>query len=408
LLSRVLGLLPNKECSSTENVFPLAVSREEPGRKARERTVEANRITPCEPECLSLPTPLLSEERKTGKAQQEPQTSCRLIPPPAVTRQGHPGAVLMKGCFSAPGSSSCACRRRVMVEIALLVQEGGRSTNRDGKEALLVVPPLLVGQQVRPMGMSRSPISSHAKGTPSTPPPRQSRRLRILLIGPELRVEELRVLLSEQADMQILPPITDLDQALDVLSRMSGNGPSRIDVVIMEWELCEERHYHLLRVLCKHLRCLVIAPAMAPGEMKRLEEVGAGGYCSTTASSQQLVKAIRKVAKGEKYFHPTPPAELRPHLTVKRHPVFFQERLKERAQSIGWPLSELELLILAHFDGANNDEIASRIHRPVGTVRSATSRVFFLLEQLSEERKKVPNRLVAFQVLLELGIIEYK
>ena len=52
----------------------------------------------------------------------------------------------------------------------------------------------------------------------------------------------------------------------------------------------------------------------------------------------------------------------------------IQERLEERAASIRWPLSEIELLILAHFDGANNDEIARRIHRPVGTVRSTTSR----------------------------------
>jgi hypothetical protein len=40
-------------------------------------------------------------------------------------------------------------------------------------------------------------------------------------------------------------------------------------------------------------------------------------------------------------------------------------------------------------------------------VRSATSRIFFLLQQLSE-RQEIPNRLVAFQVLLELGIIEYR
>ena len=87
--------------------------------------------------------------------------------------------------------------------------------------------------------------------------------------------------------------------------------------------------------------------------------------------------------------------------------MFYKERLEEQAASINWPLSEIELLILSQFDGANNDEIARRIHRPVGTVRSATSRIFFLIQQLSE-RQEIPNRLVAFQVLLELGIIEYR
>jgi len=229
--------------------------------------------------------------------------------------------------------------------------------------------------------------------------------LRILPIGPELRVEELRALLAEQEDMQLLPPIADPDQALDALSRTDR--VSRIDVVIVEGEFCEEPHSHLLQVLSRHLRCLVIAPPMSPSETKRLEEAGAYGYCPTAASSQQLMKTIRKIGRGEKYFHPTPSAELRPRLLAKRQPVFFQERLEEQAARINWPLSEIERLILSHFDGANNGEIAQRIHRPVGTVRSATSRIFFLLQQLSE-RQEIPNRLVAFQVLLELGILEYR
>ncbi len=253
--------------------------------------------------------------------------------------------------------------------------------------------------------MQRPPASPH-----SSEPTSKRRRtppglLRILPIGPELRVEELRALLSEQEDMQILPPIADPDQALDVLSRT--NGISRIDVVIVEGEFCEEQHYRLLQVLSRHLRCLIIAPPMYPSEIKRLEEAGVYGYCSTSASSQQLVKTIRKIARGEKYFHPTPTTELQPHLPSKRKPVFYQERLEEQAARIGWPLSEIERLILSNFDGANNDEIARRIHRPVGTVRSTTSRIFFLLQQISE-RQEVPNRLIAFQILLELGIIEYR
>src|SRR5436305_11695259 len=145
--------------------------------------------------------------------------------------------------------------------------------------------------------------------------------------------------------MQLLPPIADPDQALDVLSRTDR--VSRIDVVIVEGEFCEEQHYHLLQVLGKHLRCLIIGPPMYATEMKRLEEAGAYGYCPTAASSQQLVKTIRKIGRGEKYFHPTPSTELRSNLFLKRQPMFFQERLEEQAASIGWPLNEIELLILS-------------------------------------------------------------
>jgi DNA-binding NarL/FixJ family response regulator len=255
------------------------------------------------------------------------------------------------------------------------------------------------------MGTLQSPDSLRSRGTLRRPPSAKPDLIRILLIGPELRVEELRALLSEQVDLQFLPPITDRDQALDVPSRT--NQVSHIHVVIIEWEFCEEQHYHLLQVLSKRLRCLVIGPPLHLIEMKHLDVAGAYGYCPTAASTQQLVKTIRMIARGKKYFHPSPSSELRSNLSVKRQPVFYKERLEEQAASINWPLSEIELLILSQFDGANNDEIARRIHRPVGTVRSATSRIFFLLQQLSE-RQEIPNRLVAFQVLLELGIIEYR
>jgi DNA-binding NarL/FixJ family response regulator len=255
------------------------------------------------------------------------------------------------------------------------------------------------------MSKLQSSDSPRSRGTIRAPSPAKPDLIRILLIGPELRVEELRALLSEQEDMQFLPPIADRDQALDVPSRTIL--VSRIHLVIIEWEFCEERHFYLLQVLSKHLRCLVVGPPLHLSEMKHLEVAGAYGFCPTATSSQQLVKTIRQIARGKKYFHPTPSSEMQSKLFVKRRPVFYKERLEEQAASISWPLSEIELLILSHFDGANNDEIARRIHRPVGTVRSATSRIFFLLQQLSE-RQEIPNRLVAFQVLLELGIIEYQ
>src|SRR5258708_38918084 len=102
--------------------------------------------------------------------------------------------------------------------------------------------------------MQQPPASPHSSGPTSKRHLTQLGLLRILLIGPELRVEELRALLSEQEDMQFLPSITDPDQALHVLSRT--NRVSRIDVVIAEWEFCEERHNPLLHVLSSRLCCL--------------------------------------------------------------------------------------------------------------------------------------------------------
>src|SRR5512135_363953 len=115
------------------------------------------------------------------------------------------------------------------------------------------------------MSTLQSPDSPRSRGTLLRPPPTKPDFIRILLIGLELRVEELRALLSEQEDMQFLPPVTDREQALDVPSRT--NLVSRIYVVIIEWEFCEEQHYHLLQVLSKRLRCLVIGPPLHYSQM---------------------------------------------------------------------------------------------------------------------------------------------
>jgi len=254
------------------------------------------------------------------------------------------------------------------------------------------------------MSTQRSLASPHSRESTTRQAETQARLLRILLIGPELRVEELQALLADQEDMALLPTIADLDQALDVLSRM--NGGMQIDVALVEWESSAKKHFQLLQTLARRLHCLVIASPRTEGEVKHLEEAGAYGYCSTAASSQQLVKAIRTIARGSKYFRPMPTTEPPPPIAVKRRPVFVRERLEEYAAS--WQrLSEIELLILAHFDAASVEELARRISRPKGTVRNATSGVFIFLQHISD-KPEITNRMVAFQALLELGIFEYR
>lgn len=256
------------------------------------------------------------------------------------------------------------------------------------------------------MNRQQAPVSPYSQELAIAGNVQPSRLVRILLIGPELRVEELQTLLSGQEDMELLPPIADADDAIDVLTRISE--ASHIDVAIIEGEFCEEKKYPLLQVLPRHLRSLIIAPPLYPSEIKRLKAAGAYGYCPTEASSKHLVKAIRKIARGEKYFHPTSLGETRAHLSKNRQPIFFQERLNELVADIGWKLSDTEILILAHFDEANNKKIAQVIKRPVATVRSATTKLYQLLQQLSERSEEIPNRLVAYQVLLELSIIIYR
>ncbi len=61
------------------------------------------------------------------------------------------------------------------------------------------------------MSTQRSLASPYSRESATGQAETQARLLRVLLIGPELRVEELQALLAGQEDMALLPTIGDLD-----------------------------------------------------------------------------------------------------------------------------------------------------------------------------------------------------
>lgn len=246
-------------------------------------------------------------------------------------------------------------------------------------------------------------IATHSRPLPGL--------LRILLVGQELRVEALRALLSLQEDMKILGPILEIDHAAEVIVRMNG-ADQPIDVVVIDWDgdMYSEMYHHILQVLAsRSIRCLIISSQTYPGEIKHIEEAGAAGYCVTSASPVQLAAAIRRVAGGKKVFHfPTGEGAGQPILKVRRHLVFYRERLEERAREIGWDLNQTDINIISHFDSDTNTQIAGEVNRRPTTIRTKLSERVFLFLQLLSGRSRIPNKKAGFQVLLEFGIFEYK
>jgi DNA-binding NarL/FixJ family response regulator len=258
------------------------------------------------------------------------------------------------------------------------------------------------------MSMSRSHVlNTQAPGASAKRGPGQSGLLRILLIGPELRVEALRALLTWQEDMQVLSPISDYEHVNDIVWRISGREPL-IDAVVMDWDGSYDANRQLLQALsAEGQRVLVISSRLYPSSMRKIEEAGAMGFCHTGASPIQLSNAIRKVALATRCFYLPDSASL-PDLKVRRHPAFCQERLEARAQEIGWVLTETDIKIMSHFDRDKTDEIAEQVQRRPGTVRTDLSARIFLFLQLLSGRQRIPNKKVAYQVMLEFGIFEYR
>lgn len=259
------------------------------------------------------------------------------------------------------------------------------------------------------MSVARSRIISSQAPLPVQRP--AVKPLRFLLVGQELWVEALEAHLSMQEDMEVLSSITDLDLVPETVSRMNRT-VQFIDVILLIWDGSFERNYHLLQSLSsQNQRCLVVSSLISSCELDLIKEAGAWGLCFTTSSFQQLLMAIRRVASGKKHIPspkvvPTRPADLR----VKRQPIFYRERLVAQAEGISWHLSETDIQIISSFStgASKTDEIAAKVNRQPGTVRTELSSHIYLFLQLLSGVKKIPNRLVAFRILLEFGIFEYK
>lgn len=243
------------------------------------------------------------------------------------------------------------------------------------------------------------------------PRPLSTQRLRVLVVGQELRVEGLSLLLAMQQDMDVLSPLSDLEQTVEVVARMIAAGQG-ISVVVMDWDGPFDQSYSILVALCAlSQRCLVVASRLSAGELEQLRRAGALGCCCAGVSRQQLAQAIRKVAAGRPAFlFPERSVDLVPTLSAHRRLVFHPERLEARGADIGWQLNETDIQIIYHtFMNAREKTpgIAEKVKRAQGTIRTNLSGHIFLFLGLLADCK-VSSRIEAFQVLLEYGIFEYQ
>jgi len=214
--------------------------------------------------------------------------------------------------------------------------------------------------------------------------------------------------------METLTPLPDLRQVIDFIVTMRDlHRP--VDVVVLDWNGNDAYHdvcLHTLLQLSRYQQaCLVMLATVFPEEVEHIKRAGARGYIFATSSFSQFAGAIRLLAGNkEATYFPALPEHYSArneyaNPAVSRQLVFRPERLDAYARTIGWKLTEKEVYLFRHFD-RETDELAVGMNRLSQLVRHDLSQeVYQFLTLLSG--KRVNKRFVAFQVLLEYGILEY-
>ena len=194
-------------------------------------------------------------------------------------------------------------------------------------------------------------------------------KIRILLVDDQTMFRDgMRVLLSSQADFEVVGEASDGEEALEKAARLKP------DVVLMDLRMpvmdgaAATRH---LRGIMPDTKIIVLTTFDEDAAVFDALRSGALSYLLKDAPTDKLYEAIRGAARGESMLQPSVAARL----------VAEFSRLSEQApawtQSLQDPLSPRELEVLRLLaTGATNKEIAAKLVVAEGTVKNHVTNVF--------------------------------
>ena len=175
----------------------------------------------------------------------------------------------------------------------------------------------------------------------------------------------IRLLLERQDDIEV---VGEAGNAKDALFRARALKP---DVILLDVVMPGESGIDVLPRLLEEspeTKVLVLSMQDDPSYVREAFAAGAQGYVLKEAADEEVVSAVREIAKGGRYVHPTLGARM------------VAAEAEERAAADADPLSErerdvLRLLALGH----TNQEIAEKLYI---SVRTAESRRAHIMQKL--------------------------
>jgi len=192
--------------------------------------------------------------------------------------------------------------------------------------------------------------------------------IRILLAEDHNIVREgLRLLLNAQTDMQVLAEATNGREAVALA------GQDCPDVAVLDISMPEldgVQATKLIRAKCPHSQVLILTMYESEAYLFRALEAGAAGYVLKKALSQDLIGAVRAVARGEAFFYPSMARKLLDRLSLDGKPGLGIDPAGDEALSgREW---EIMLLIV---QGFTNQQIAEKLVVSPSTVQTHRSHI---------------------------------
>lgn len=196
--------------------------------------------------------------------------------------------------------------------------------------------------------------------------------IRVLLAEDHNVVREgLRLLLDAQPDIAVVGEVTTGREAV---VRAREDCPDVVVLDISMPDLDGVQAAGLIRIECPQAQVLILTMHESDAYFFRALEAGAAGYVLKKAASEDLIKAVRAVARGEAFFYPSLARKLLDNYLgqAKTRPVGppGYEELSDREREIFFLLVR----------GLSNQEIADKLVISPSTVQTHRTHILQKLE----------------------------
>jgi two-component system response regulator NreC len=211
-------------------------------------------------------------------------------------------------------------------------------------------------------------------------------RIRIALCDDHAIVRSgLRRILEAEPDLEVVAEAATADEAVTVARE------TQPDVFVMDVGLPDRNGVAATADVCKvspATKVLVLTVHDDVAYLRRAFDAGAVGYLVKEAADIELVQAVRQVAKGRQYVHPTLGAAL-----------LAPDAATARPAGPGGELSEREVEILGFIaNGLTNAEIAKQLYVSVRTVETHRAHI--------HQKLDVRTRAELVRIAREAGLLE--
>ncbi|MGA9227003.1 MAG: response regulator transcription factor [Mesobacillus sp.] len=187
--------------------------------------------------------------------------------------------------------------------------------------------------------------------------------IRLMLVDDHAVLRDgLRNIISVVEDIEVVGEAVSGDDALDQVEKCQP------DIILMDINLPVKNGVEVTGILKRkypHIKILILTMHSHEEYFMSAIREGADGYLLKDAPSEQVIEAIRTVARGESVIHPS---------MTKKLLAFHQQKQTEQEDTT---LTEREKeVLLCLVEGLSNKEIADRLFISDKTVKIHVSKIF--------------------------------